>query len=697
MAADVLGIGSQTQTNADVLGNQAQSNGGDSNNQAQSNVIVLGNRVKPDVVVLGNQVNPGTVKLGNQIQPDTVQLGNQVQPENICIGNGCLSSVDANVNTNTNTYTNTNTNTNTNLNSNPNPNINTNANSYVAESNRYSAVASNQEVASSQDYQPSGVSYSASNPGGAVSGAAASNNAAAAVNPQTLLTSATTPVLPDPAMSFSVAAVGMSLNFQFSAAGTQGVAFYIEGGSLAAPMFLGQGIVDNTGVWKYTVNLNNNLIPNGDYQVWAQITKNGTSYRSDKFPVSINVVAAASTSQNKQLEQTVSESKATIETNNNSINQATQVAAKSIIAKTGETPDIEADINRIAQIVKDLGQLDYDLADKTAQLAIVNARIKSMNADIAALPADVVQQIKDDKIKVLGDLNEQAKGLKQEISDTNDSITKKNLEKQTLADAILASVKDKGDESGVRQTMDDFEKQISQQETDIIENNRILEKDSDGDGLSDAREILIGSDPLNPDSNGNGILDGDEVALGYDPSKSNNLNITYHDPQKAAPKKTDIYKFDDSNPVSSVKLSNGNMGIRFEGWGLPDSYVTLFIYSNPVIVVVKTDAQGHWTYTLDKTINDGQHTAYAAQTDGEGNIEARSEVLVFMKKGASVTKTVANQEASLSSSTARMKNNFGMAIIVAVSLAFGAALMVIGYAARGAGKKEGENDGIAKI
>ena len=107
--------------------------------------------------------------------------------------------------------------------------------------------------------------------------------------------------------------------------------------------------------------------------------------------------------------------------------------------------------------------------------------------------------------------------------------------------------------------------------------------------------------------------------------------------------------------------------------------------------MVKTDAQGHWTYTLDKQINDGQHTAYAAQTDGEGNIEARSEVLVFTKSGDSVTKTVANQEASLSSSTDRLKNNFGVAMVVAVSLAFGVALMVIGYAASRAGRKEGSN------
>jgi hypothetical protein len=38
----------------------------------------------------------------------------------------------------------------------------------------------------------------------------------------------------------------------------------------------------------------------------------------------------------------------------------------------------------------------------------------------------------------------------------------------------------------------------------------LLASDSDGDGLSDAIEQIIGTDPDNPDSDGDGILDGDE-------------------------------------------------------------------------------------------------------------------------------------------------------------------------------------------
>jgi hypothetical protein len=44
--------------------------------------------------------------------------------------------------------------------------------------------------------------------------------------------------------------------------------------------------------------------------------------------------------------------------------------------------------------------------------------------------------------------------------------------------------------------------------------------DSDGDGLMDDEEEILGTDPNNPDSDGDGIIDGDEIDQGTDPLKS---------------------------------------------------------------------------------------------------------------------------------------------------------------------------------
>ena len=57
--------------------------------------------------------------------------------------------------------------------------------------------------------------------------------------------------------------------------------------------------------------------------------------------------------------------------------------------------------------------------------------------------------------------------------------------------------------------------------TDCVEINEHgtdpLVADTDGDGLQDGQEILLGTDPLSTDSDGDGLSDGDEVERGTDP------------------------------------------------------------------------------------------------------------------------------------------------------------------------------------
>ena len=47
-----------------------------------------------------------------------------------------------------------------------------------------------------------------------------------------------------------------------------------------------------------------------------------------------------------------------------------------------------------------------------------------------------------------------------------------------------------------------------------------IDIDSDGDGLLDSEEILLGTDPQKEDSDEDGHLDGDEVAAGFDPNSA---------------------------------------------------------------------------------------------------------------------------------------------------------------------------------
>jgi hypothetical protein len=51
--------------------------------------------------------------------------------------------------------------------------------------------------------------------------------------------------------------------------------------------------------------------------------------------------------------------------------------------------------------------------------------------------------------------------------------------------------------------------------SDVVE--EVAPVDTDGDGLDDARENTIGTDPNNPDTDGDGYLDGEEIQNGFSP------------------------------------------------------------------------------------------------------------------------------------------------------------------------------------
>lgn len=53
-----------------------------------------------------------------------------------------------------------------------------------------------------------------------------------------------------------------------------------------------------------------------------------------------------------------------------------------------------------------------------------------------------------------------------------------------------------------------------------------IDVDPDQDGLSDADEAMLGSDPAVPDSDGDGYLDGDEVHQNTNPADANDHPYT---------------------------------------------------------------------------------------------------------------------------------------------------------------------------
>lgn len=55
--------------------------------------------------------------------------------------------------------------------------------------------------------------------------------------------------------------------------------------------------------------------------------------------------------------------------------------------------------------------------------------------------------------------------------------------------------------------------------------------DADGDGLSEAKEIIYGTDPKNPDTDNDGFPDGQEIQNGFDPASPSRVLLSESRPQ----------------------------------------------------------------------------------------------------------------------------------------------------------------------
>ncbi len=188
-----------------------------------------------------------------------------------------------------------------------------------------------------------------------------------------------------------------------------------------------------------------------------------------------------------------------------------------------------------------------------------------------------------------------------------------------------------------------------------ISNERMLKErigdavteDSDKDGISDYDEInLYKTNPFVADSDGDSFIDGVEVKGGYDPNSSDaEALMVYESPKESGVTRDDLLFVDsitaltrDDAHVSEAGQVAEPQKALISGKALPNSFVTVYIYSTPIIVTVRTDAEGNWSYIFDKELEDGNHEIYVGITDNAGRMVAKSSPLSFVKKAEAFTK-----------------------------------------------------------
>ena len=199
----------------------------------------------------------------------------------------------------------------------------------------------------------------------------------------------------------------------------------------------------------------------------------------------------------------------------------------------------------------------------------------------------------------------------------------------------------------VEQTVEQIkQEEIQKQEAvkeEIIKQDKIKEeivqlvyKDTNKDGISDYdSKYVYNMDPVkaSPVSTykGKSINAGEKILLGFDPGKKELAKVVSEEPTTS---KTDTIV--SAYKVREIALTE-KKEVILKGQAMPNSFITIYIYSTPIMVTVKTDSNGEWQYTMDKELENGNHTVYTATVNDTGNIVAKSTPFSFVKTAEAVT------------------------------------------------------------
>ncbi len=224
-----------------------------------------------------------------------------------------------------------------------------------------------------------------------------------------------------------------------------------------------------------------------------------------------------------------------------------------------------------------------------------------------------------------------------------DEVMVKEIERkiEELKNAITATLPERIEETEITEQVSTYILQITYEMKDLtLKNEEILKErigdaihvDSDRDNVTDYDEVnLYRTNPFTADTDGDGHNDGVEVAMGYNPhDDAREALIVYESPKELGIVREDILVIHSISTLTPDSPDDRPKAL-ITGSGLPNSFVTLYVYSTPIIVTVKTSADGSWSYILDKELDDGEHEIYVGVTDNAGKIVAKSTPLPFVK------------------------------------------------------------------
>lgn len=214
--------------------------------------------------------------------------------------------------------------------------------------------------------------------------------------------------------------------------------------------------------------------------------------------------------------------------------------------------------------------------------------------------------------------------------------------------------------------------------------NPAVLRDSDNDGVLDFYEINVyGTDPLSSDSDNDGQTDRVEILGGFDPRDSESFDrISYGDVKTTGATVENIFFIDSAEVVETRVGEDGKeivSKITFRGRALPNSFVTLFIFSSPIVVTVETDENGIWEYTLNQELEDGTHEIYAAIVDNSGKILAKGSPVPFVQEASAIELGALDISLGGDSAPSALNPAIIISIVVGLVVVFALALVIVGH------------------